>query len=117
MKEFLLLFRGGDAERKQLSPEQLQAHMGRWQEWIGGIASKNILLGAQPLENGGKVLKGPSKKLTDGPFVEGKEILGGYVLIKSTSVEEAVTIAEGCPVLEAESGTVEVREIGTMSAV
>jgi len=117
MKEFLLLFRGGDAERKQLSPEQIQAHMKHWQDWIGSIAQKNILVGAQPLESGGKVLKGTSKRLTDGPFMEGKEILGGYVLLKANTIEEATEIAKGCPNLETESGTVEIREIGTMTAM
>ncbi len=115
MKEYLLLFRGGDTERKQLSPEQIEAHMKRWQEWIGGIAQKEQFVGGQPLLNDGKVLKGSSKKLTDGPFMEGKEIIGGYVLIKATSMEEAIKIAEGCPNLEAESGTVEIREIGEMT--
>ncbi|MGZ3933081.1 MAG: YciI family protein [Bacteroidia bacterium] len=117
MKEFLLLFRGGDAERKQLSPEQIEAHMKRWQDWIGSIARKNILVGAQPLESGGRVLKGTSKKLTDGPFMEGKEVLGGYVLLKANTIEEATEIAKGCPNLEAESGTVEIREIGVMQAM
>ena len=116
MKEFLLLFRGGDAERQHLSPEQIQAHMKHWNDWIGGIAQKNILVGAQPLENGGKVLRGTAKKLTDGPFMEGKEVLGGYVLLKANTIEDATKIAEGCPILVAETGSVEVREIGTMSA-
>lgn len=117
MKEYLLLFRGGDTERKHLSPEQIEAHMKRWQDWIGSIAQSGKLVGAQPLTPEGKVLKGTSKKLTDGPFIEGKEILGGYVLIKADNFEEAVKISEGCPNLESESGTVEIREIGTMSAV
>ena len=117
MKEFLLLFRGGDTERSQLSAEQIEEHMKRWQEWIGSIASKNMLVGAQPLENSGKVLRGTRKILTDGPFMEGKEVLGGYLLLKASNLEDALKIAEGCPNLEAESGTVEVREIGTMSAM
>jgi len=117
MKEYLLLFRGGDAERKHLSPKEIEAHMKRWQEWIGSIAQSGHLTGAQPLTNEGRVIKGTSKKLTDGPFIEGKEILGGYVLIKASGFDEAVKISEGCPNLEAESGTVEIREIGTMSAI
>ncbi|MCW3105166.1 MAG: hypothetical protein JWO09_3606 [Bacteroidetes bacterium] len=116
MKEFLLLFRGGDAERKHLSPDQIEAHMKRWQEWIGSIAQKNLLINAQPLVQGGKVITGTSKKLTDGPYMEGKEILGGYVLLKANSIEEASEIGLGCPNLEAESGTVEIREIGSMTA-
>ena len=114
MKEFLLLFRGNEAERKHSSPEQIEALMKRWQDWIGGIAATGNMLGAQPLENGGKVIKGPSKKITDGAFMEGKEILGGYVLLKAKTIEEASKIGEGCPILEDENGTVEVREIGTM---
>ena len=117
MKEYLLLFRGGDAERQQLSPAQIEAHMKRWQDWIGGIAQSGRLSGAQPLTSEGRVLKGASKKLTDGPFMEGKEILGGYVLVKATNFDEALKVAEGCPNLELESGSVEVRETGTMQAV
>ena len=114
MKEYLLLFRGGDTERKQLSPEQIEAHMKRWQEWIGGIAQKEQFVGGQPLVSEGKVLTGSSKKLTDGPFIEGKEIVGGYLLIKASSMEDAIKISESCPNLEAESGTVEIREIGAL---
>jgi hypothetical protein len=116
MKEFLLLFRGGDYERRQLSPEAIEAHMQRWQEWIGGIAAKDQFVAGQPLTSGGKVLSGTAKKLTDGPFMEGKEIIGGYVQIRANTMEEAVQIAQGCPNLEAETGTVEVREIGDMNA-
>ncbi len=116
MKEFLLLFRSDNAERTNLSPAELEANMNRWGKWISGIAEKEIMVGAQPLEKEGKVVRGPSKKLTDGPFMESKEVLGGYVLLKANNIDEAVKIAEGCPVLEHQSGTVEVREIGTMSA-
>lgn len=115
MKDFLLLFRGGDSERKQLSPEQAEAHMKRWQDWIGDMAKQERFMGGQPLLSGGKVLSGTTKKLTDGPFIEGKEVIGGYVHVKATDLEEAVQLGKGCPNLEMESGTVEVREIGTMS--
>ncbi len=117
MKEYLLLFRGGDTERKQLSPEQIQEHVKRWQEWIGDLAKKDQFMNGQPLESTGKVLKGTSKKVTDGPFVEGKEVVGGYVIIKANNMDEAIKISEGCPNLEAESGTVEIREIGYLHAV
>ena len=116
MKEFLLLFRGGDAERKQMSPEQKQEQMKRWQDWIVSIVQKDQFIGGQPLAKEGKVLKGVSKKVTDGPFIEGKEIVGGYVLIKAKDMNGAVKISEGCPNLETENGSVEIREIGTMSA-
>ncbi len=117
MKEYLLIFRGGDTERKQLSPEQLQEEMKSWQDWIGGIAQTGKFGGGHPLAPVGKVLSGVAKKLTDGPFIEGKEIVGGYIVVKADSIEEATTVAEGCPNLNTESGTVEIREIGTMTAM
>jgi len=117
MKEYLLVFRGGDTERKQLSPEEAQAQMKRWQDWIGGIAQKGQYGGGHPLAGASKVLSGTAKKLTDGPFIEGKEIVGGYIIVKANSIEEATVFAEDCPNLEAESGTVEIREIGTMTAM
>jgi hypothetical protein len=116
MQEFLLLFRGGDTERQTLSPEQIQAHMQRWQEWIGGLAQQERFIAGQPLTSAGKVLSGTDQKLTDGPFIEGKEIIGGYVQVWAADFDEAVQIARGCPNLEAESGTVEIRQIGDMNA-
>ena len=115
MKEFMLLFRGADDFRKDLSPEKKQAHFQRWQDWVAGIAQAGQLAHSQPLQgNTGKVLTGTAKKLTDGPFIEGKEIVGGYTMIKAESFDAAVEIARGCPNLEGESGTVEVREIAAM---
>jgi hypothetical protein len=116
MKEFILIFRGGDSERQQASPEQMQASMQRWQDWISDMAQKGQFVGGHPLTAEGKVLSGPGKKLTDGPFMEGKEIVGGYVIVQATDISEAVQMSESCPMLEAPSGTVEIREIGSMSA-
>jgi len=115
MKEFMLLFRGADDYRRDLSAEDKQAHFNRWTEWIGGIATAGQLVQAQPLQgNTGRVVTGTAKKVTDGPFIEGKEIVGGYTLVKAESFEAAVEIAKNCPNLEGESGTVEVREITAM---
>ena len=114
MKEFLLLFRSHEADRKNNTPEETQARMNKWQQWIGGLAQSGNMLGAQPLAPEGRVLRGTSKKLTDGPFMEGKEVLGGYVLLKAGDYDEAVKISEGCPILDDENGTVEIRETTTM---
>ena len=115
MKEYLLLFRGGDSERQQLSPEEGQNHMKQWQDWIVSLAQKEQFIGGQPLVAGGKVLSGTAKKVTDGPFMEGKEVVGGYLHIRAEDMEAAIKISEACPNLLAESGTVEIREIGTMN--
>ncbi|MEI6409581.1 MAG: YciI family protein [Bacteroidota bacterium] len=114
MKEFLLLFRGGGTERRELSPEQIEEHLNRWQEWIRGLAEDNRLGGGQPLLPEGKVLQGRQQKLTDGPFMEGKEIVGGFVILRAADIEEAVQMSRHCPNLEFEGGLVEIREIGTL---
>ncbi len=114
MKEFLLLFRGGDTERRQLSPEQIEEHLHRWQEWMRRMAEQNQFVAGQPLASEGKVLKGTGKKLTDGPFMEGKEIVGGFVVLRAADMDAAIELARDCPNLEADSGLVEIREIGSL---
>ncbi len=111
MKEYLLLFRGGDHEALQKSPEKWQAHMQNWMQWMSGLQEQGKLIGAQPLGSEGKVLSGAQKIVSDGPFMEGKEMVAGYLACKAGSFDEALEIAKGCPILEFETGTVEVREI------
>jgi hypothetical protein len=114
MKEFMFVFRGSVQNEEVFanqSPEQMQAEMAKWNTWMGTIAQQGKLIGGQPLSPKGKVLKGTSKKLTDGPFIEGKDIVGGYLLIKASDLNEAVEISKGCPSLNSPDGSVEVREI------
>ena len=115
MAEYLLLFRGGDAARQdeQQSPERWQAHMQKWMQWMGELTQQGKFVGAQPLKGEGKVVKGTSKVVTDGPFVEGKEMVGGYLICKADSFDEAVEISKGCPIFE-HDGIVEVREINEL---
>jgi hypothetical protein len=110
MKEFLLLFRGTGGEMGG-SPDEKQAHMQRWMEWMGALGKDGKLVGAQPLNGTGKQVKGNGKLVTDGPFMEGKEMVGGYLICKAANYDEAVEISKGCPILEFDSGIVEVREI------
>ena len=111
MKEYLLLFRGGGDMSSNQSPEAMQASMQKWMEWMGGLQQKGQLSGAQPLESTGKIIAGTKKTISDGPFMEGKEMVGGYLICKANTYDEAVEIEKGCPILEAEDGNVEVREI------
>ena len=111
MKEYLLLFRGGDAHMGNLSPEGMQAHMEKWMQWMGKLNEEKKFAGAQPLINTGKVITGTKKIVSDGPFMEGKEMVGGYLICKASTYEEAVEISNDCPILEFDDGTVEVREI------
>jgi hypothetical protein len=111
MNEYLFLFRGGDAKNLQQSPEKWQSHMQKWMQWMGGLTQQGKFIGAQPLNQSGKQVTGNKKVVTDGPFMEGKEMVAGYLMCKAGSYDEAVEIAKGCPILEFDDGIVEVRQI------
>jgi hypothetical protein len=117
MSEFLFLFRGGDGPALQKSPEKWQAHMQKWMQWMGGLQQQGKFLGAQPLATSGKIVTGSKKVISDGPFMEGKEMVAGYLMCKADSYDEAVEISKGCPILEFEDGIVEVREIQQLPAM
>jgi len=116
MADYLLLFRGGEARRieDQQSPEKWQAHMQEWMRWMSDLTEQGKFVGAQPLKGEGKTITGSTKAVTDGPFIEGKEMVGGYLICKAQSFAEAVEIAKGCPILGYE-GIVEVREINELT--
>lgn len=114
MKQFLLLFRGRDTH-PQASPEEIQAQMQKWFAWIDGLAKEKKYLTGNPLEDTGRTISGTRKVVTDGPFAEGKEMLGGYILIAVENYDEAAAIANNCPILDSDSGSVEVREVKVMA--
>ena len=111
MKDFLFVFRMNGAPAG--SPDEMQAMTKRWMDWIGGIAAQNKLTDrGNRLFPEGKVVK-PGNIVTDGPYSEIKETLGGYSIVKADSLEEAAEMAKGCPGLSV-GATVEVREIRGM---
>ncbi|SEW25067.1 YciI family protein [Chitinophaga arvensicola] len=110
MKEFALLFRQSEYAYDKLSAEEYQHLHKNWQDWIGGIAAQGKFVNkGSRLALEGKVLKAGGV-VTDGPFVEIRERLGGFIVVMADSLEEATTLAHGCPALNY-SGSVEVREL------
>lgn len=111
MKDFMLLFRQPNyADYNNASPEEMQAVGKKWQDWSGSIAAQGKMGSYGPrLALEGKVLKAGGV-VTDGPFVEIREMLGSFIIIKADSLEEATTLAHGCPALDA-GGSVEIRPI------
>lgn len=110
MKEFMLLFRQPSYDYSKASPSEMQALSKKWQDWVGGIAAQGKLASNGPrLATEGKVLK-RGGVITDGPFVEIKERLGSFIVVKAENLEEATTLAHGCPALDAD-GSVEIRPI------
>lgn len=109
MKDFMFIFRNG-VETLGFSPEQMQQHMQKWFAWIEELRAKDLYVAGEPLIPTGKVVKGAKALVTDGPFTESKELVGGFFIIRAASLEEATIIAKGCPDL-ALDGSVEVREV------
>jgi hypothetical protein len=113
MKDFLLLFRNDMTPMSKRSPEEMQESMKLWMDWIGGIAAQNKLVDrGNKLEYDGKVMQS-NQVVTDGPYTEIKEVLGGYTVVRAESLEEATELAKGCPILGM-GGNVEIRQIATM---
>lgn len=112
MKDFMFIFRGA-ADQYDFSAEQMQQHMQKWFSWIDDLKAKQIYVAGEPLTPAGKTVKGAKALVTDGPFAESKELVGGFFLIKAGSLEEAAEIAKGCPDLPLE-GSVEIREVMKM---
>ena len=114
MADYLFLFRGG-AARREASPEDMQANMRRWGAWFEELTKKGHYHGSgAPLENTGRVVSDNKSGVTDGPFVESKDLVGGYALITANSIDDAATIARDCPIFEYD-GFVEVRPIREMN--
>lgn len=110
MNDYLFLFRGG-VDMKTLPPDQMEKLMGAWFGWIRALDEKGAYKGGDPLDDAGRVVSGAGgSTVTDGPFAEGKEEIGGYIMVAASSLEEATELAKGCPVLLG-GGSVEVRMI------
>ena len=108
MEKYMFLFRGGDVSK--LSPQQQEAQMGKWMAWVEKLTKEGRYLSGEPLLPGGKTVSGAKKTVTDGPFAESKEVIGGYFVIEAKNYDEAVAIAKDCPDYEL-GGSVEVREV------
>lgn len=110
MNEFMMIFRHDPStQNAQPSPEEIQASIKQWQDWIGAIAQQDKFVSTQQLGFQGKTLKG-NEIITDGPYAEVKEIVGGILIVKTDTLEEALEMAKGCPI-HAIGGSVEVREL------
>jgi hypothetical protein len=110
MQESALIFRHEDGT-KIASPEQIQVWMKQTMDWIGGIAAQNKFTAGIGLPFDEAKVVHHNKTVTNGPFGDIKETIGGMILVKADSAEEAAEFAKGCPVLQGEGNTVEVRKI------
>jgi hypothetical protein len=89
----------------------MQQQMQRWMAWMKELGEKGHIKDAgHPLEQTGKLFRGKEKTVTDGPFAEAKDIIGGYTLVQATDLAHAVELTSGCPIFDV-GGSVEVRPV------
>ena len=112
MEKFMLIFKGGFYEERNLSPEESQVRMQKWYKWVQDLTDQGKYVSGEPLLRGGKILSANQNKIvmTDGPFPEAKELVGGFFIINARDINEASEIAKSYPDFDLE-GSVEVRQV------
>ena len=107
MKEFVLIFRLEELPEVNFSPDEMQARFIVWEQWVNGIIANNTLVSTgNRLSKEGRTIR-DRKVTTKGPYVELGEIIGGYIIIRANSIDEAAQIASEAPIVG--NGTIEVR--------
>jgi hypothetical protein len=92
------------------APAELEQLMAKFKVWMDGIKARGEFVATSGLEFTGRVVR-THGKVSDGPFAEAKEVVGGYVIVAAIGLERATEIARACPGLEQPGTTVEVRPI------
>ena len=111
MKEYLYLFRGGNMS--VMTEDERKTQMKKWSDWIGAIAKDGKYVAGDPLGSESRCISGQKKVISDGPFAEAKELVGGYLIVKAESLDEATTMAKDCPIYYV-GGATEIRDIHNM---
>ena len=106
----MLLFRGSEVYQPDQSPEALQVLTQKMMDWLGDLSGKGMHIASERFKRSGKQVNGAKKKLTDLPFGDEREVVGGCTIVQARDINEAVEIAKRCPILET-NATIEVRPI------
>lgn len=109
-QKFLFLYRTptSDGPSTPPSPEEMQAMMSTWAAWKAQFKDQVVDMG-DGLKPGGRQLA--SGLVTDGAFIESKEVIGGYSIVAAASYEEALTVARACPITHMPGARIEIREL------
>lgn len=112
MPDYMLLLYSSPDGFDDVSPEDFQRVIERYRAWTDQLKASGHFLASDKLTDGeGRVLRqdGGALRVTDGPFTEAKEVVGGYYSVSAADYDEAVALARTCPHLD--YGTIEVREV------
>ncbi len=115
MANFLFVYRGSGEAESKMTPDEMQQMMQKWGAWIGEAMARGWMINpGDALTMEGRVVD-THKVVTDGPFVESKEIVGGYSIVQADTIDAAAELAKECPALLT-GGSVEVRAMAGLSA-
>ena len=110
MKNFMFLFRNGMEARSNATPEEMQSNMQLWFAWVEKLKNQGIYVAGEALMPVGKTVKGEKQVVTDGPFAESKELVGGFFVVKADDLDAAIALTKDYPDFNI-GGSVEVREV------
>ena len=113
MNEFVYLFRSTEAGQHEAmgTPERAQRSLQAWLAWIRDLEARGHLKSrGQPLDRAGKVVRGRQRAVTDGPYIEAKDLVLGFIIVEARDLAEAVELSKGCPIVEG-GGSVEIRPV------
>jgi hypothetical protein len=109
MARFLFVYRRGSDAAAKMNNDEMNKHMEKWEKWIGEGLQKGWMIDpGDGLTDEGRVVN--AKVVTDGPFVESKEVVGGFSIVQAETIDAAAQLAKGCPALLV-GGFVEVRRL------
>ena len=114
MPDYMLLLRHRAGKFSALAPDEVQGIVSKYKAWRDDLARRDLLRGGDKLtDDGGRHLRvqGSGVAVTDGPYSETNEVLGGYFVIQAADYDEAVAIARTCPHLSAADQWIEVRQV------
>jgi hypothetical protein len=117
MPKYMLLLHDDPSTFTTVSPEQMQKIIEKYMAWGAKLQGAGILVSSDKLtDEPGRVMRGKNGhvRVTDGPYSETKEVLGGYYTIRAATYDEAMDRARDCPHLEY-GGTIEIRQVDEMT--
>jgi hypothetical protein len=110
MEKFMFIFHGDPAAAMQQSPEAMQENMALWLGWVNKLMTSGHYDSGEALLPGGKLISGADRMVTDGPYTEGKEVVGGYFIVKAKDMDEALSLTADYPDY-ASGGAIQVRPV------
>jgi len=112
MSEFVFLYRSTPDEQREAmgTPERAQRSLEAYMTWIRTLEARGHLKApGMPLDRSGRVVR-QDQAVTDGPYIEVKDMVLGFIVVEARDIDEAVELAHGCPIVQG-GGSIEIRPV------